>query len=78
MIVEIITPDKTVFEGEANSVRLPGIDGWFEILDHHAPLVSILGEGEIKVTDPKKKDHMISINGGVIEVLNNHVKILAE
>ena len=78
MIVEIITPDKTVFEGEANSVRLPGIDGWFEILDHHAPLVSILGEGDIKVTDPKKKDHMIPINGGVIEVLNNHVKILAE
>jgi len=78
MIVEIITPDKVVFEGEANKVLLPGIDGWFEILDHHAPLVSILGEGEIKVTDPKKKVQMVPINGGVIEVNENHVKILAE
>ncbi|RUA30264.1 MAG: ATP synthase F1 subunit epsilon [Bacteroidetes bacterium] len=78
MIVEIITPDKVVFEGEANKVLLPGIDGWFEILDHHAPLVSILGAGEIKVTDPKKKEHLIAVNGGVIEVNDNHVKILAE
>jgi F-type H+-transporting ATPase subunit epsilon len=78
MIVEIITPDKVVFEGEADLVRLPGIDGSFEILDHHAPLVSILGEGEIKVIDPKKKEHMVPVNGGVIEVANNHVKILAE
>lgn len=78
MIVEIITPDKTVFQGEAKSVRLPGIDGWFEILDHHAPLVSILGAGEIKVVDAEKKDQLITINGGVIEVNDNHVKILAE
>ena len=78
MIVEIITPDKVVFEGEAKAVRLPGIDGWFEILNHHAPLVSILGAGEIKVTDPNKKEQLIPINGGVIEVNDNHVKILAE
>ena len=78
MIIEIITPDKVVFEGEANKVLLPGIDGWFEILDHHAPLVSILGAGEIKVTDAKKEEQLIPINGGVIEVNDNHVKILAE
>ncbi|RLD67739.1 MAG: ATP synthase F1 subunit epsilon [Bacteroidetes bacterium] len=78
MIVEIITPDKIVFEGEANKVLLPGIDGWFEILDHHAPLVSILSAGEIKVTDAKKEEQLIPINGGVIEVNDNHIKILAE
>ncbi|MCK5857398.1 MAG: ATP synthase F1 subunit epsilon [Bacteroidales bacterium] len=78
MIVEIITPDKVVFEGEANKVLLPGIDGWFEILNHHAPLVSIISAGDIKVTDSNKKEHMIAVNGGVIEVNDNHVKILAE
>jgi len=78
MIVEIITPDKVVFEGEANKVLLPGIDGWFEILDHHAPLVSILTAGDIKLTDTKKKEHLIAVNGGVIEVNDNRVKILAE
>jgi F-type H+-transporting ATPase subunit epsilon len=78
MKVEIISPDKVLFEGDLKSVVLPGIDGFFEILDHHAPLVSVLKEGKIKLTDPKKKESFIDVKGGVIEVLENHVKILVE
>ena len=78
MTVDIITPDKVVFSGEAKLLRLPGIDGSFEILNHHAPLVSILGKGELKLIDNKDKEQLIPINGGVIEVNNNVVKILAE
>jgi len=78
MIVEIISPDKVLFKGELSAVQLPGIDGSFEILDHHAPLVSILKEGEIKMVDAKKKEKLIPVNGGVIEVLENSVKILVE
>ena len=78
MIVEIISPDKVLFKGDLSAVQLPGIDGSFEILDHHAPLVSILKQGEIKLVDAKKKEKIIPVNGGVIEVLENSVKILVE
>lgn len=78
MIVEIISPDKVLYKGDLSAVQLPGIDGSFEILDHHAPLVSILKAGSIKLVDVKKKEKLIPINGGVIEVLDNSVKILVE
>jgi len=78
MNVEIISPDKSIFKGELNLIQLPGIDGSFEIMDHHAPHVSILKKGKIKLVDAKKKVDFIEINGGVIEVLNNYVKILVE
>ncbi len=78
MVVDVITPDKTLFSGELELVRAPGIDGTFEVLDHHAPLVSILIKGTLKLVDGKKKVQEIEINGGVIEVNNNTVKILAE
>ena len=78
MKVDVITPDKTIFSGDLELVRLPGIDGSFEILNYHAPLVSILGKGEMKLVDHKKKEQLIEINGGVIEVNNNVIRILVE
>lgn len=78
MNVEIIDPDKTIFSGEADIVQLPGKDGSFEILNNHAPLISILKEGKVKITDKNKKSQFFDINGGVIEVLKNKVLILAE
>ena len=78
MLVDVITPDKTLFSGELDLVRVPGIDGFFEIMNNHAPLVSILKKGEIKLVDDKKHEQKIEITGGVIEVNNNIVKILAE
>ncbi len=78
MLVDVITPDKTLFSGELELVKVPGIDGFFEIMNHHAPLVSILVKGEVKLVDFKKREQKIEINGGVIEVNNNTVKILAE
>ncbi|RLD46740.1 MAG: hypothetical protein DRI86_02315 [Bacteroidetes bacterium] len=78
MVVDVITPDKTLFSGNAGLVRIPGIDGSFEVLDHHAPLVSIIVKGTVTIIDDKKQNHDIEVNGGVIEVNNNTVKILAE
>jgi len=84
MQVEIITPDTEIFKGEAELVQLPGIDGSFEILNNHAPLISALQKGKIKVlqrspSDKKSgKEDFYEINGGVIEVLENKVLILAE
>ena len=78
MHVEIINPDKIIFSGEAELVQLPGKDGSFEILNNHAPIISILKKGKVKIVDKGKKEEFYEINGGVIEVLNNKILILSE
>jgi F-type H+-transporting ATPase subunit epsilon len=78
MIVEIITPDKTLYSGELKLVQLPGIDGSFEIMDNHAPMVAVLKKGKIKLLDGKDKAEFMEIEGGVLEVRGNIVKILAD
>lgn len=79
MKVQILTPDKVVFSDEnVYLVQLPGIDGSFEIMKDHAPLISVLKKGQIKVLISDQAPQFFSINGGVIEVLNNSVQVLAE
>jgi F-type H+-transporting ATPase subunit epsilon len=78
MNLEIITPDKSVFSGEVSLVQLPGIDGSLEILNNHAPLISVLKKGKIKIKDDKDQEQFFEVNGGVVEVLKNKVLILAE
>jgi len=78
MKLEIITPDKSVYSGEVSLIQLPGIDGSFEILNMHAPLISVLKQGKIKIKDEKGQEQFFEVNGGVIEVLKNKVLILAE
>lgn len=77
MQVEIISPDLTLYSGEATLVQLPGIDGSFEIMSHHAPLISVLKAGKIKVME-NKEARFFDVNGGVVEVLGNKILILAE
>jgi F-type H+-transporting ATPase subunit epsilon len=77
MIVDIITPDMELFSGEATSVTVPGIDGSLGILNSHAPLISALKKGEVKVST-SEGEKKFEIKGGVAEVLNNKVIILAE
>lgn len=78
MNIEIITPDTTIFTGTASLVQLPGIDGLFEILNNHAPMISVLKNGKIKIQDENEKTEYFEIKGGVVEVLKNKVLILAE
>ncbi len=79
MHLEIVTPDTTLFSGDnVELVQLPGIDGSFEVLDHHAPMISVLKRGSVKVMIKGKTPVFFEINGGVIEVLQNKVLILAE
>lgn len=77
MVVDIITPDKSLFSGEATAVTVPGTDGSLGILDKHAPLISALKEGKVKVTTASGED-FYEISGGVVEVQQNKVIILAE
>jgi F-type H+-transporting ATPase subunit epsilon len=79
MKLEIITPDTVVFSGEnVVLIQLPGIDGSFEIMNNHAPLISVLKKGNVKVVTKEENHSYFPINGGVIEVLNNKVLVLAE
>lgn len=78
MKLEIITPASTLFNGETSLVQLPGIDGLFEILEHHAPLVAALQKGRVKITDAQQQTQFFDINGGVAEILDNKILVLAE
>lgn len=78
MHLEIITPDKKVFAGEANAVTFPGTEGQFQVLNNHAPLVSTLGVGDVVVETAAATKQTYRIDGGVVEVLKNRVLVLAE
>lgn len=79
MHVEIVTPDTTLYTGDnIQLVQLPGIDGSFEVMDRHAPLISVLKKGTVKVVIKGADSKFFDIKGGVIEVLENNVLILAE
>jgi F-type H+-transporting ATPase subunit epsilon len=78
MKLEIVTPSNTLFTGDVTLVQLPGIDGLFEILKSHAPLVSALKEGRVKVVDDKNQEQFFDIRGGVVEVSHDKVLLLAE
>jgi F-type H+-transporting ATPase subunit epsilon len=78
MKLEIITPEKKLFDGEVVSIKLPGSDGSFGILNNHAPIIASLKKGTLKITTSNNSIQQFDINGGVVEVLNNKVIVLAE
>jgi len=78
MLLDILTPEKLLFEGEIKSVKLPGTNGEFEILNNHAPIISTLSKGEICVTNSNNEREKFNINGGVIEMQNNKIIVLAD
>ena len=78
MFLEIITPDRTLFTGEVKLIQVPGTKGSFEILKNHAPIISTLEQGTIKIIDQQDQEDFYDILGGVIEVKKNKVVILSE
>ncbi|MFC2103840.1 ATP synthase F1 subunit epsilon [Bacteroidota bacterium] len=77
MYLEIITPDKKVFSGNINAVQVPGSKGSFAVLEYHAPIISTLEKGKVKVVEGSAET-FFKISGGIIEVKDNNVIILAE
>ncbi|MBR5784847.1 MAG: F0F1 ATP synthase subunit epsilon [Bacteroidales bacterium] len=78
MKVKIIKPDAIIYEGSAKLLQLPGIDGLFEILNNHAPIVSALAKGKIKMVDDENKTLFFDINSGVVKSEQNDVLILIQ
>lgn len=77
MKVNIISPEKLVYQGEVTLLQLPGIDGLFQILNNHAPIISVLSKGKIRLVT-KDEELFIPINSGVIECSNNIIQILIQ
>jgi len=77
MTLEILTPDKKVYEGEVTAVTVPGTLGSFQILRDHAPIISTLEDGPVIIKN-KTDEEIIVIKGGVVEVLKNKIIVLAE
>ncbi len=93
MTLEIVSPEAKLFSGEVTSVTLPGVDGSFQILNHHAPIVSILKDGEVKIVANSfnfnkeiaasfvkvdNNTYTLSINSGTIEMNDNKVIVLVD
>ena len=78
MNLEIITPDKKLYSGEVKSITLPGLDGSFGMLNRHAPIISSLKKGTVKIIDNANQTHNFEIKGGVVEMQNNKAILLAE
>jgi F-type H+-transporting ATPase subunit epsilon len=96
MQLEIITPEFKVFKGEVDAVQLPGLDGSFQVLKGHAPIISALKKGSVKIDLTKALDEeqelhrlvvrdsanaktiRVAINGGVVELQNDKIIVLAE
>jgi F-type H+-transporting ATPase subunit epsilon len=78
MFLEIITPDKKIYEGEVKRVRLPGSNGLFEILNNHAPIISTLEKGTIRIIEENGRRSTFEVNGGIVENKSNRIIVLLE
>jgi F-type H+-transporting ATPase subunit epsilon len=78
MRVTVISPEKSVFEGEATAVVASAHDGEVGILPRHAPFVTLLGEGRLTVRQEGGADKVFRVRGGLLQVLNNVVNVVAE
>ena len=78
MDIAVLTPEKEVFEGPITSVKVPGVSGQFEILSNHAPLVSALGNGEVRILKKDGEKFSFTIEKGFLEVLDNKVSLLVQ
>jgi F-type H+-transporting ATPase subunit epsilon len=80
MNLEILTPERKLYNGEVYGVQMPGVDGLFEVLEKHAPMVSALKAGKLKVLKDKNQAETATylIQGGFVEVFHNKVTVLVE
>ena len=91
MVLEIVTPEATLFKGDVESIAVPGVNGEFQMLKDHAPVVSLLKEGYVKIFgyieldeeveakfEKKDKGTWLAINSGTIEMKGNKVIVLAD
>lgn len=78
MELSISSPDKLLYKGEARLIQFKGLDGYFEVLENHAPLISVLDKGKVRIVEKDDHEVLIDIESGVVEVSNNKVVLLCQ
>jgi F-type H+-transporting ATPase subunit epsilon len=79
MQLEILTPEHKIYSGNVYGIQLPGIEGSFEVLENHAPMIASLASGKMKILKDKNNNtELYQISGGFAEVINNKVSVLIE
>lgn len=80
MQLDILTPEHKIYSGTVYGIQLPGVEGSFEILDNHAPMIAALGKGKMKILKDKSSNNndVYEITGGFVEILNNKASVLIE
>jgi F-type H+-transporting ATPase subunit epsilon len=76
MNLVVLSPDREIFAGSVKSVAVPGASGGFQILENHAPIVSALTKGEVRVVKSNGEKMTFQVEGGFVEMLNNEVSLL--
>ena len=76
MHLKILTPEREVFIGEVKSVTLPGTQGYLQILEHHAPLVGLVGKGRLRYLTQEDEEKHLNVRSGTVEVKDNRVTVL--
>lgn len=75
--LKIISPEKVIFDGEVESLKVPGIQGNFEVLNNHAPIISSLVKGDVEYKS-KGENNKLSVAGGFVEVKKNEISLCVE
>ena len=78
MTIKVITKNKILFQDTIKRAQFPGVDGMFGVMKNHTPMVYVLKKGKVKVTKEDDKELFIEINGGIFEVFNNELVVLAD
>ncbi len=78
MFLEVLSPGRTVFSGDIELIKVPGSGGSFEVMKNHAPIISTLEKGDVRVVVNENTTKLFSIDGGVIQVVSNKIIVLAE
>lgn len=78
MKLEVLTPERTIYTGDVEGIQLPGLDGSFELLNNHAPLVAALGKGNMKIIINSHTQETYEIGGGFVQTANNKTSVLVE
>lgn len=78
LLVEVVAPDRSVFKGEAIRFRAPGVEGSFEVLRNHAPLLAATGIGPVYITTQSGEKCVLASSGGFVQVVNNRVIMIVE
>ena len=78
MRIEIVSPEKQLYAGEVSMAQFPGTEGSFQVLNNHAPMIATIAAGSIRFRTVEGKEESVDVHGGIVEIQQNKILVLAE